>query len=79
MAGVAGRLCEKEDQTMKRSLGDNLTCRAAAREQRRYQWTGVNRFTTPGGYRCRPSGRGAIGYQIRCLKGSRAYRIEFAD
>ena len=56
-----------------------LTCKAAAREQRRYQWTGENRFTTPGGYRCAPSGRGAIGYQLRCAKGSRAYRIEFDD
>ena len=57
----------------------NLTCRAAARQQRRHRWTGANRFTTPGGYRCAPSGRGAIGYQLRCVKGSRAYRIEFED
>ena len=56
-----------------------LTCRAAATEQRRYKWTGKNRFTTPGGYKCAPSGRGAIGYQLRCVKGSRAYRIEFED
>lgn len=61
-----------------------LTCQAAAREQRRYKWTGKNTFTTPGGYACKPSGRGKIGYQIRCVKLSetqapRAYRIEFAD
>ena len=57
----------------------NLTCRQAKREQARYTWTGGNRFTTPGGYRCQPSGRGATGYQIRCVKGARAYRIEFED
>lgn len=57
----------------------NLTCRAGAREQRRYKWTGKNRFTTPGGYKCSPSGRGKVGYQIRCVKGQRAYRIEFSD
>lgn len=57
----------------------NLTCIAAARQQRRYTWTGKNTFTTPGGYRCKPSGRGTIGYQIRCVKGTQAYRIEFED
>ena len=56
-----------------------LTCTAAAREQRRYKWTGKNTFVTPGGYSCKPSGRGKVGYQIRCVKGTRAYRIEFAD
>ena len=57
----------------------NLTCLAAKREQARYKWTGKNTFRTPGGYSCKPSGRGAIGYQIRCAKGTKAYRIEFAD
>ncbi len=58
----------------------NLTCGAAAREQRRYKWTGKNTsFRTPGGYRCAPFGRGAVGYQIRCANGVRAYRIEFPD
>ena len=56
-----------------------LTCAAAAREQRRYAWTAKNTFRTPGGYSCRPSGRGKVGYQIRCVNGPRAYRIEFAD
>lgn len=57
-----------------------LTCARAAREQRRYKWTGENTFRTPGGYACKPSGQqGAIGYQIRCTKGTRAYRIEFPD
>ena len=56
-----------------------LTCAAAAKEQRRYPWSGRNTFRTPGGYTCQPSGRGAIGYQIRCVKGSLAYRVEFAD
>lgn len=56
-----------------------LTCAAAASEQQRYRWNGKNAFRTPGGYACQPSGRGTVGYQIRCVKGSRAYRIEFAD
>lgn len=56
-----------------------LTCTAAAREQKRYKWTGRNTFRTPGGYSCTPSGQGAVGYQIRCVKRTRAYRIEFAD
>jgi len=56
-----------------------MTCAAAAKEQRRYAWTGKNTFRTPGGFACRPSGRGTVGYQIRCAKGSLAYRIEFAD
>lgn len=61
-----------------------ITCATAAREQRRYTWTGKNSFTTPGGYKCRPSGRGRIGFQIRCVYESEthapyAYRIEFAD
>jgi hypothetical protein len=61
-----------------------LTCAAAAREQRRYKWTGKNTFVTPNGYRCKPSGRGKIGYQIRCVLESEThapwiYRIEFAD
>jgi hypothetical protein len=55
------------------------TCAGAAREQRRYRWTGNNSFRTPGGYVCRSSGRGALGFQIRCTKGTRAYRIEFTD
>ena len=58
----------------------NLTCEAAGREQRRYKWTGKSMsFRTPGGYQCTPSGRGVVGYQIRCTQGVRVYRIEFAD
>jgi hypothetical protein len=57
----------------------NLTCRQAKRQQARDKWTGKNSFTTPGGYRCGPSGRGAVGYQIRCVKASKIYRIEFQD
>lgn len=61
-----------------------LTCAAAAKEQRRYKWTGKNTFVTPSGYKCKPSGRGKIGYQIRCELVSEThapwvYRIEFAD
>lgn len=61
-----------------------ITCAYAATQQRYYKWTGKNTFRTPGGYDCKPSGRGKIGYQIRCVKlteaaGPRVYRIEFAD
>ncbi len=55
----------------------NMTCKAAKRAQKKYKWTGENTFTTPGGFRCKPSGRGEIGYQIRCTKRAKAYRIEF--
>jgi hypothetical protein len=61
-----------------------ISCAAAAKEQRRVKWTGKNTFRTPSGYRCKPSGRGKVGYQIRCVLQSEthapwAYRIEFAD
>jgi len=61
-----------------------ISCAAAAKEQRRYKWTGKNTFRTPSGYRCKPSGRGKVGYQIRCVLQSEThapwvYRIEFAD
>lgn len=61
-----------------------ISCAAAAKEQRRYKWTGKNTFKTPSGYRCKPSGRGMVGYQIRCVLDSEThapwvYRIEFAD
>ncbi len=55
----------------------NLSCEAAAGEQRRYKWTGKTTFRTAGGYRCTPSW-GPDGSQIRCTKGIRVYRIKFA-
>ena len=55
----------------------NLSCEAAAGEQRRYKWTGKTTFRTAGGYRCTPSW-GLDGSQIRCTKGIRVYRIKFA-
>lgn len=56
-----------------------LTCGAAAREQRRTPWTGNRVYRTKGGYVCRAIGRGELGYQSRCVKGPRAFRIEFLD
>lgn len=56
-----------------------MLCPTAAKEQKRYRWTGKNKFRTPTGFVCTPSGRGKVGYQIRCVRGNRAYRIEFAD
>ena len=55
----------------------NMTCKAAKRAQKTYKWTGKNTFTTPSGFRCTPSGRGEIGYQLRCTKRAKAYRLEF--
>jgi hypothetical protein len=57
----------------------NMTCAAAKREQARYKWTGKNRFTTPGRFTCRPSGRGSVGYRICCVKDVEGHRIEFQD
>jgi hypothetical protein len=68
-----------KNQTIYVTSARGMTCAAAAREQRRYTWTGKNTFRTPGGFSCKPSGRGKLGYQIRCTKGSSAYRIEFID
>ncbi len=61
-----------------------IGCAAAVKAQRAYKWTGKNTFRTPSGYKCKPSGRGKIGYQIRCVLVSEThapwvYRIEFAD
>jgi hypothetical protein len=56
-----------------------LSCAAAAKEQRRYAWTGKNVFRTPGGFVCKGIGRGEVGYQLRCVKKARAYRLEFVD
>jgi hypothetical protein len=56
-----------------------ISCANASTEQASYKWTGNNNFTTPGGYKCTSSGRGASGYQIRCVNGTKAYRIEFSD
>ena len=56
-----------------------ISCSSASAEQASYKWTGNNNFTTPGGYKCTSSGRGSAGYQIRCVNGTKAYRIEFSD
>ena len=56
-----------------------LSCADASAEQASYSWTGNNTFTTAGGFSCTPSGRGAKGYQIRCVNGAKSYRIEFSD
>ena len=61
-----------------------ISCATAAKEQRKVKWTGKNTFTTPAGYKCKPSRRGKVDYQIRCVLESEThapwvYRIEFAD
>jgi hypothetical protein len=61
------------------SSARNMTCRAAVRDMRRYKGPIYRRFRTPGGFSCyRVSGM-AYGGQWRCVRGSRAYRFEFAD
>ncbi|MDQ2983966.1 MAG: hypothetical protein M3R70_08610 [Actinomycetota bacterium] len=61
------------------SSARDMTCRAAAREMRRYRGSIARRFTTPGGFRCyRVSGSRLAG-QWRCVRGGRAFRFEFSD
>ena len=61
------------------SSARNMTCRAAARELRRYRGSIHRRFRTPGGFQCRRVSGGRLGGQWRCVKGTRAFRFEFGD
>ena len=57
----------------------NMTCRAAARELRRYRGSIHRRFRTPGGFRCGRVSGGTLGGQWRCVRGGQAFRFEFGD
>jgi hypothetical protein len=57
----------------------NMTCRAAARDMRRYRGSIKRRFRTPGGFLCYRVSGGPLGGQWRCVRGVRAYRFEFGD
>jgi hypothetical protein len=57
----------------------NMTCRAAARELRRYRGSIHRRFRTPGGFRCGRVSGGRLGGQWRCVRGAQAFRFEFGD
>jgi hypothetical protein len=61
------------------SSARNMTCSAARKDMRRYQGSISKRFSTPGGFRCRQVSGIPEGGQWRCVKGTRAYRIEFGD
>ena len=61
------------------SSARNMTCRAAARELRRYRGSIHRRFRTPGGFLCGRVSGGRLGGQWRCVKGGRAFRFEFGD
>jgi hypothetical protein len=61
------------------SSARNMTCRAAARDMKRYKRSISRTFRTPGGFRCTRVSGGEFGGQWRCVKGGRAYRFEFGD
>ena len=77
-AGVVG--CHvRADFNLLISSARNMTCKAAARELRRYRGSIARRFRTPGGFACyRVSGSRLAG-QWRCVRGGRAFRFEFSD
>ena len=61
------------------SSARNMTCRAAAREMRRYKRPIYRRFHTPGGFRCYRVSGGPLGGQWRCVRRAQAFRFEFGD
>ena len=64
---------------IKISSARNMTCRAAAREMRRYRGNIRRRFQTPAGFACGRVSGGPLGGQWRCARGGAAFRFEFAD
>lgn len=61
------------------SSARNMSCRAAVHDIRRYRHSISRRFTTPVGFHCQRVSGAALEGQWRCVRGVRAYRIEFAD
>lgn len=61
------------------SSARNMTCKAARRDLRSYRGSIKKHFDTPGGFHCMRVSGGRLAGQWRCVKGSRAYRFEFAD
>ena len=61
------------------SSARNMSCRAPAREIRRYRGSISRRFSTPGGFACYGVSGGRLGGQWRCVSGERAFRFEFGD
>jgi hypothetical protein len=77
-AGVVG--CHvRADFNILISSARNMSCKAGARELRKYQGSIARRFRTPGGFACyRVSGSRLAG-QWRCVRGRQAFRFEFSD
>ena len=69
----------KVDFNIEISSARNMRCRTAKRDLRRHQGPIGRRFRTPGGFACRRVSGTALGGQWRCLRGTKAYRFEFAD
>ena len=81
-AGVAGVVnCDTPVNYPNTSISSarNLSCRKAARDLRAYNGNIDRTFRTPGRFRCHQVSGVPEGGQWRCVKGSRAYRFEFAD
>jgi hypothetical protein len=77
-AGVV-RCHARADFNLLVSSARNITCKAAARELRRYRGSIARRFRTPDGFSCyRVSGSRLAG-QWRCVRGTQAFRFEFSD
>ncbi len=57
----------------------NMSCRAAARELRRYRGSITRVFRTPGGFVCGRVSGGPLGGEWRCVRKTQAFRFEFGD
>ena len=57
----------------------NMTCGAARWDMKRYRGSVRYRFRTPAGFICTRVSGGPLGGEWRCVKGTRAYRFDFAD
>jgi hypothetical protein len=79
-SSAAVRDCDRAvDFNIHISSARNMTCRAAAKEQRSYKGSIKRSFDTPGGFDCHRVSGTRLGGQWRCVKHSRAYRFEFGD
>lgn len=61
------------------SSARNMTCKAAARELRRYRGSIGRRFRTPGGFTCYRVSGGRLAGEWRCVRRGQAFRFEFSD
>jgi hypothetical protein len=61
------------------SSARNMSCRNAVLEIKRYHSSFKYRFTTPHHFRCRRVSGNPLGGQWRCVRRSKAFRVEFGD